>query len=227
MTFELVEPSKNYDKDFAKIVINRNTKDYEILMKWSKIFLKNKSFTTFSGIDTARALLFPMEKVFESYVACNLKRVFNRVNWEVSAQDKGHYLFNMLNGEKHRKFALRPDLVVTRDDGTVVVLDTKWKKLINDKGANYGISQADMYQMYAYSKKYVTSEIWLLYPVNAAMNDSERIVFDSGDGVMVSLFFVDVVNIEKSMEELLRILSPNITEENLTEEYIDGVNAVG
>ena len=206
-SFELVEPSKNYDEDFAKVVIDRNTKEYEMLIKWSKVFLKGKSFTTFSGTDNARALLFPMEKVFESYVARNMKKVFNRANWEVSAQDKGHYLFNTLNGEKHRKFALRPDLVVTRDDGSVVILDTKWKSLINDKGANYGISQGDMYQMYAYSKKYNTSEIWLLYPVNFAMKDSGKITFDSGDGATVSLFFVDVVNIEKSMEELLNVLS--------------------
>ena len=64
-----------------------------------------------------------------------------------------------------------------------------------------------MYQMYAYSKKYNTSEIWLLYPVNFAMKDSGKITFDSGDGATVSLFFVDVVNIEKSMEELLNVLS--------------------
>lgn len=57
----------------------------------------------------------------------NMKKVFGRVGWVVSAQDKGHYLFNTLNGESHKKFALRPDLVVTRDDGSVVILDTKWK----------------------------------------------------------------------------------------------------
>lgn len=204
--FELVEPSTNYDKDFSKVVIDRNAKDYDMLMKWSKVFLKNKSFTTFSGTESARALLFPMEKVFESYVARNMKKVFNRVGWEVSAQDKGHYLFNTLNGEKNKKFALRPDLVVARDDGSRVILDTKWKNLVNDKGSNYGISQADMYQMYAYSKKYETSEIWMLYPVNEAMRDCGLITFDSGDGATVSLFFVDVVDIEKSMEELLQRL---------------------
>ena len=207
MSFELVEPSMNYDNDFAKVVIDRNTKDYVVLMKWSKVFLKDKSFTTFSGTENARALLFPMEKVFEAYVARNMKKIFNRENWGVSAQDRDHYLFNTLNGDRHLKFALRPDLVVTRDDGSVVILDTKWKSLINDKGANFGISQADMYQMYAYSKKYNTSEIWLLYPVNNDMKDSERITFDSGDGTTVSLFFVDVANIDKSMEELLLLLS--------------------
>ena len=178
-----------------------------MLMKWSKVFLKNKSFATFSGTESARALLFPMEKVFEAYVAQNMKKIFGRAGWNVSAQDKGHYLFNTLNGENHRKFALKPDLVVTRDDDSVVILDTKWKSLINDRGANYGISQSDMYQMYAYSKKYNTSEIWLLYPINDAMRSVGPIKFDSGDGVTVSLYFVDVANIETNMEELLRLLS--------------------
>lgn len=205
--FELVEPSINFDKDFSKVVIDRITKNYELLMKWSKVFLKNKSFTTFSGTESARALLFPMEKVFEAYVARNMKKIFGRFGWKVSAQDKGYYLFNTLNGEKHKKFALRPDLVVTRNDGSIVILDTKWKSLINDKGANYGISQADMYQMYAYSKKYVTSEIWLLYPVSEAMRDCGPIKFDSGDGATVSLFFIDVTHIEESLEELYIMLA--------------------
>ena len=205
-TFEFVEPSTNYDKDFSNVSIDRNTKDYEMLMKWSKVFLKNKSFTTFSGTEKARSLLFPMEKVFEAYVAKHMKKVFGRAGWEVSAQDKGHYLFNTLNGENHKRFALRPDLVVTRDDGSVVILDTKWKSLIDDKRSNYGISQADMYQMYAYSKKYGTSEIWLLYPVNDAMRNHEQIVFDSGDGAMVSLFFVDVAHIEESLSALFEKL---------------------
>ena len=209
--FELVEPSTNYDKDFSKIVADRSTKDYEILIKWSKVFLKNKSFTTFSGTESARALMFPMEKVFEAYVAKFMKKVFGRIGWEVSAQDKGHYLFNSLNGENHKRFALRPDLVVTKNDEkkSIIILDTKWKSLVNDKGTNYGISQADMYQMYAYSKKYGTSEIWLLYPVNDAMRDCGPIKFDSGDGVTVYLFFVDVANIEKNMEDLLGRLNRN------------------
>lgn len=205
-SFEMLPPSINFDKDFSQVVIDRNTKDYEMLMQWSKVFLKNKSFTTFSGTENARALLFPMEKVFEAYVAQNMKKVFSKYHWNVSTQDKGHYLFNKLNGENYRKFAIRPDLVVTRDDNSVVILDTKWKKLINDRRKNYDISQADMYQMYTYSKKYGTSEIWLLYPVSTDMINQDTIIFDSGDGVIVSLYFVDVTHIEESMENLYQKL---------------------
>ncbi len=106
---------------------------HHMLMQWSKVFLKNKSFTTFSGTESAKALLFLIEKVFEAYVAQSMRKAFAPYGWEVSVQDKGQYLFNKVNGETHHKFALRPDLVATRDDGSVVILDTKWKRLIDDR----------------------------------------------------------------------------------------------
>lgn len=196
-SFEMVRPSINHQKEFSKVVIDRNTKDYDMLMRWSRVFLLNKSFTTFSGGTNARALLFPMEKVFESYVAQQLKKVLVDLDWEVSSQDKGYYLF-----DSPRQFALRPDIVITREDGTKIILDTKWKSLVDKPRLNYGISQADMYQMYAYSKKYDTPEIWLLYPVNPEMRDHQDISFDSDDGVNVRLFFVDVANIENSLRDL-------------------------
>ncbi|TCN21082.1 5-methylcytosine-specific restriction enzyme subunit McrC [Mesobacillus foraminis] len=208
--FEMVEPSKNYTKDFSRVVIDRNTKNYEMLIRWSKVFLLDQSFTTFSGHTTARALLFPMEKVFEAYVAKNLKRALADLPWEVSTQDKGHYLFN-----RPRQFALRPDLVITRQDQSTIVLDTKWKLLTNEPRQNYGISQADMYQMFAYSKKYNTPEIWLLYPVNEEIQDAE-ISFESYHQnhrveTKVSLFFVDVTNIEDSLRTLREKLIMGVT----------------
>ena len=199
--FEMVVPSMNYHKDFSKIVIDRSTKEYEMIMRWSKVFLLNKSFTTFTGTTNARALLFPMEKVFESYVAQQLRKVIAETEWEISTQDKGYYLFDF-----PRQFALRPDIVLTRENGTKVVLDTKWKSLFDKPRMNYGISQADMYQMYVYAKKYHTSEIWLLYPLNNEMRNHDEISFTSDDGVVVKLFFVDLVNIEQSLGELLEKL---------------------
>lgn len=107
----------------------------------------NKSFTTFSGKSTVKALLFPMEKVFEAYVAKNLKKVLGKIGWEVSIQDRGYYLFD----EPRKQFALRPDIVVDCGNGRKIIMDTKWKHLCNNERANYGISQTDMYQMYAYA----------------------------------------------------------------------------
>ncbi len=199
--FEMVSVSHNYQKDFSKISIDRTTEDYRTLMEWSKVFLFNKSFTTFSGSTSSRSLLFPMEKVYEAYVARYMKKIFGENDWNVTSQDKGYFLF-----DTPRKFALRPDIVISQKQ-RIVVLDTKWKRLNNDVSSNYGISQSDMYQMYAYAKKYNTSEIWLLYPRNNEVGDRTDISFRSEDGVNVRVYFIDVANIEDSLENLKILLS--------------------
>ncbi len=195
--FELVEASVNYEQDFSKVVINKNTNEYKDIMAWSKVFLLNKSFTAFMGDTAAKALLFPMEKVYEAYVAQYVKRVFSEKGYDVAIQDREHYLFK--EGGRN-VFSLRPDIVI-RGNGKTIIMDTKWKRLTDNKNKNYGISQADMYQMFAYSKKYKTPYIWVLYPKIKDMNVSQDIKFES-DNTVVSLFFVDVADIGASINRL-------------------------
>ncbi len=182
--FELVEPSTNYENDFKKIIFNRTNRDYEWIIEWSKVFLKNNSFTNFSGLSKSKALLFPMDILFESFIAKHIKDNFSNA-FDVSVQDSNYHL---LNFGKDEKFAIRPDLVL-RNDKQIVILDTKWKVLSETK-KNFGIDQSDMYQMYAYYKKYFDAEVnlsedskpklevWMLYPMNREMINYEKdIVF--------------------------------------------------
>ena len=203
--FDEVNASTNYDLDFSKIKTNRS-KEYDILMIWSKIFLCNKSFTTFSGSTTSRALLFPMEKVFESYVAQKLKAELVMKSWNISTQDRKYYLFD----KPEAKFSLRPDIVIRKpmERNSTIVLDTKWKIL--NKSENYGISQVDMYQMYVYSKKYKAEVIWVLYPWNeespTIKNSKISFITNNDDNVTVNVYFIDVANIEESLKELSKQL---------------------
>ena len=195
--FEDVDISINYESDFSKINLDRNTKEYKVLIEWSKIFLLDKSFTPFAGTSDATALLFPMEKVFEGYVTKYVKRVFGN-DWTVKSQSKSEYLY-----DEPKKFKLIPDILLKRDNCTIV-MDTKWKRL-NKGNKNYGISQADMYQMYAYSHKYDANQVWLIYPNTEEMKDIENIEYISHEenhDVCVKVFFVDVANIEESLSEL-------------------------
>ena len=57
--------------------------------------------------------------------------------------------------------------------------------------------------MYAYSKKYKTSEVWLLYPLNNEMRiHTDDIEFESGDGTTVRLHFVDLTCMPETLEKL-------------------------
>lgn len=196
-SFAEVNESLDVAGDFAKVVPDRNMKDYTTALMWCKVFLIGKSFSTFSGSEVAFALLFPMETLFESYVALQLKRVLSPKEYSVSTQDKRFHLF-----EHPRQFLIKPDIVVKRKkDGAIFVLDTKWKILAVSK-ANYGISQSDMYQMYAYQKKYLAEHITLLYPATDSLGTEKQISFRSDDGVMVTARFVDLFNLMGCLEGL-------------------------
>ena len=196
--FAEVEASTDYKSDFTKYVPDRNMKDYSTALLWSRVFLMGKSFTSFAGSEVALALLFPMETLFESYIATLLKKKLGYTDFSVSAQDKSYHLFD----EPGKKFLMRPDIVVKRkSDGTIFILDTKWKVLADTK-ANYGISQADMYQMYAYQKKYGAENVTLLYPRTDKVTVDSDIEFASQDEVRVRVRFVDLFDIQNSIDSI-------------------------
>ena len=199
-SFLEVEKSINYEEDFNRIIAaDRNKKDYTTALLWSKIFLMGKSFTSFSGSKIAFVLLFPMENLFESYVAEVLRRNLNKSAYNISIQDKTHHLFD----EPNKKFLLKPDIVVkNKKDNNIVILDTKWKLLSGQK-SNYGIPQSDMYQMYAYSKKYGAENVILLYPNTEKIIVNKPIEFKSKDGISVKVRFIDLFNIKESINQLI------------------------
>lgn len=197
--FDGVQPSDNYDRDFSKIKPDRNMADYNTALLWCKVFLAGKSFTSYSGSEVAQALLFPMDALFEGYIAASMKKRLPPQEFRVSAQDKTYHLFD----SPFKSFQLRPDIVVTRKaDGAIFICDTKWKLLSGAK-APYGISQADMYQMYAYQKKYGAKSVMLLYPMCANLSKDVIPPFGSDDGVRVKVKLIDLLDVQRSLDRLM------------------------
>ncbi len=156
-----------YCKSRAKALVN-----YGNLLIWSEVFLKNKSFTNFHGNSINQAILFPMEKLFESYIAFLLKKYCH--GFTIDAQDKRYCLISQ-NKDKDdlnfsiKKFALKPDIVINDNE---VIIDTKWK-ILNAESKKYDIKEADIYQMHAYGKRYqdenadnLAPRLGLIYPRN-------------------------------------------------------------
>lgn len=199
-SFGEIEASVDYKTDFSKYIPDRNMKDYSTALLWSKVFLMGKSFTSFAGSEVAVALLFPMETLFESYIAALLKKELGIKGYLVSAQDRKYHLFD----EPDKKFLMKPDIVITNKvNKSIFVMDTKWK-VLSDSKHNYGISQADMYQMYAYQKKYSAINVTLLYPKTENVAGDQNIEFTSDDEVTVRIKFIDLFNI-KNLFELLSL----------------------
>ena len=214
--FEMVNQSTNIDKDFSLVKKDRNAQAYQSLMTWSQVFLKNKSFSTFKGTENVNALLFPMEKIFEAYVAKQLKIKFPE--WNVETQEDDKYLF-----DNPKTFGLNPDIYMSKG-GSAIVLDTKWKKLIRNSN-NYGISQSDMYQMYAYAYKYDVENIVLIYPKHREISFNKDDKDDKNDyttyvqkqnneynlkSIVITVFLYDLAKEENSQRILKEYLSKDL-----------------
>ena len=104
--------------------------------------------------------------------------------------------------EKARE--LKPDIVIKNKMlGQVFVMDTKWK-VLSDAKANYGISQADMYQMYAYQKKYTSENVTLLYPLTEKVEQGKDIRFLSHDGTEIKIRFIDLFDLSNSLKAIVK-----------------------
>lgn len=192
--FEGINLSHNIDADFSRCTLNRSMRRYDRAISWCRVFLRGNSFTTFAGSEVAFALLFPMEKVFESFVAARLRKHAGN-DAVLRIQDNRYSLFN-----KPHTFSLRPDIVMERG-GQTFVLDTKWK-LLSAGSRNVGISQADMYQIYAYSKKYKAECAVLIYPRSDAVSRT-ALQYSSEDNVTVKVGFIDLLDVDTSILKLL------------------------
>lgn len=199
--FDDVDISKNLEKDFSSCKINRNMESYKLVLIWARVFLLNCSFTSFKGSEKAVALLFPMEKLFENYISYLVVKQINETSWNVTTQDTSYYLF-----DEPTKFQIKPDIILRKDDRTIV-MDTKWK-ILNLNNKNYGISQSDMYQMYAYSKKYNAEKIVLIYPYNEYVSGISEvpIIYKSNDNVEVQIHFVNLQIPESSIINILKLI---------------------
>jgi 5-methylcytosine-specific restriction enzyme subunit McrC len=192
--FADIPQSTNIKNDFASTKLDRGMNYYQTPLAWARLILDGFSPLTMQGKNTAFSLLFPMEAVFESYVASILRKQLPD-NLSLKTQASSEYLVTH-DGDK--RFMLKPDLLLqnsySKDKGVnACVLDTKWK-LVNssDKKNKYGLSQSDFYQMFAYGHKYLKGkgELFLIYPSHADFQEAIEKSFDFNEGKPLRLWVV-------------------------------------
>lgn len=135
---------------------------YAAIRPWCELILGNRNPLSALGDWTGRSLLFPMERVFERYVEVWLRRMLP-AGATLKAQAATKYLARQ-NGRK--LFQMRPDFLIEYGEQTFVV-DAKWKLLDEaDAARNYGLSQSDFYQLFAYGRRYLggAGQLVLVFP---------------------------------------------------------------
>ncbi|EPS2706495.1 McrC family protein [Cronobacter turicensis] len=149
---------------------------YRAIKPWCQLILEKLNPDFQHGLHQGISLLFPMEKLYEGWVGHRLALSLQK-DYRLIKQAKHHYLLEHVPaGEStpQQWFMLKPDFLIT--GAQVMVLDAKWK-LLDSRADNslrkYEISQADLYQMFAYGQKYLQGKgnMMLIYPRHQFYNN--------------------------------------------------------
>lgn len=161
-----VPPSGNVHQDFQNWRLERGHPHFAPLEGLCRLVLYELIPLVSGQTAQAHALLFDMNRVYEAYVARLLRQQFPE--WRVETQATGRAL-GQVGGLS--AFSLRPDLLLHRPEGEVIIADTKWKRLSPQEAPTYGVGNADAYQMSAYSQVFhqgqsgdLEKALWLIYP---------------------------------------------------------------
>lgn len=151
------------------ITLDRTNRRWQDLLSLARLLLGERYQTTSAGTTDGHALLFEMNVLFEAYISKLLQRALAGSGLQVTTQG-GHR--NCLYENGIGRFRTRPDIIVRDGSKIAIVIDTKWKRMtprIDDP--KQGVSQADVYQLMAYSQIYDCDRVVLLYPHHHGLPD--------------------------------------------------------
>jgi 5-methylcytosine-specific restriction enzyme subunit McrC len=173
-----------------KVRIDRTNQRWGALFNLARLFLKRDWQATHRNPAAGEGitLLFPMNDLFESYVAVLLRRSLRPAGLTVETQGGRLFCLTEEGDFGRSRFQTRPDILV-RDDRSgelAAIADTKWKRIspaVED--SKHGVSQSDVYQMIAYARLYGCRDLMLLYPHHAGLGDgrlaSDYVINSSSD----------------------------------------------
>lgn len=160
------------DLPWRKVRIDRTSHRWRALLDLAKLLLGLQWQQTHAerSQPDGITLLFPMNDLFERYIAIQLRRALVGSGLDVVAQGGLERCLGPWRegenciGDSH---STRPDILVRQKGQVLAVIDTKWK--LRSKG----IAQGDVYQMMAYARLYQCERLLLLYPAVPGEADSD------------------------------------------------------
>lgn len=198
-----------------KITLDRTTHGWRSLMTLARQLLGRAWQDTRSAREAPEgtSLLFPMNDLFEAYVAALARRALSPWGIEVKAQGGGAFCLADWSDAEARPgclFATKPDLMLRKNGRTLAIVDTKWKAIGRDVAdRKRGVAQADVYQMMAYAQLYRADHLMLLYPFHISLGGAgllaeHRIAVPGG--AKLDIATVDVSANKRDCEDALRRL---------------------
>ncbi len=205
--FDEVSFSNNNDVDISKINIYRGMEYYAMPLRFAKVFLKDKSFTSLRGEDKVFALLFPMEIVFENYMEFVLNNSKEKLGIEKVLVNGGKNEY-LLSNDKCQMARLQPDYLLEMKNNTKIITDAKWKLLETKENENkacesINISSSDVYQIFSYLHFYKDAcDTAYLFVPKVDKLENLKFKYNTDDNKKIKIVPIDLVRLIENNHQL-------------------------
>jgi 5-methylcytosine-specific restriction enzyme subunit McrC len=197
----------------SKVQFTRLNIEFKPVFNLAKMFIEKIVTGQNQSKDKTFSFMFDMNVLFEQFIAGLISEIdFSGTEYAGSKIYKPSYENYLAikqpenDKEKEKKaFALQPDILFKKDNKTKLIIDTKYK-LLDEEEKNYGISQVDAYQMYAYAKKYDCPTVIMLYPKHINICDiRNEYSFDENKKLQIRI--IDIcINLKDKKDDLIKEL---------------------
>lgn len=189
--------------------LDRTNDDFHTLHRLACLFLRRDWQSTAGGRAEGFSLLFPMNDLFEKFIARRLQHALGAGRVDLQSR---RYLIADEGGarNKDKLFQVRPDAVIDAPGGATV-LDTKWKRLRpEDSEHKHGVKRKDVYQMLTYATAWKAKRLILLYPWHQGLQPQgiERRWRVAANGCPFDVATIDVGRPREVVETLRAIVAP-------------------
>lgn len=216
---------------FDQVHLDRSSERYRVILDFCRFVYLQSTPAPSVGGEPSFCMLFPMDVLFEEFIGRFLKRHagdFGLVSENVHIQAKSRRNWLLRNEDGQGKFRLKPDVLVSNDSETQLIIDTKWKRLLSDKeDSKNGVSQADIYQLYAYATRYDCERNILLFPLVDGATPKHYLLGGDEKGRNIRIEFIDLsrdlaANIDSFKHDLAKAVlgsKPSPKEKSLSAGY--------
>jgi 5-methylcytosine-specific restriction enzyme subunit McrC len=218
--FADIPESSGLKGDFRAWSTKRDMAYYQPAKKWVEYIIRYCSPYALAGKFEGPSLLFPTDKLFESFIARNLPSQLAEAFF-LKGQVGNKYL---LHSEHYNKpfYKMKPDFVIyDSDNKPLLILDAKWKIIhqnafvASDSDPNK-MSENDLRQLYVYGHKYLDGEgdVVLIYPKHDQFTHAMP-MFDFSDGKKKLRLWVLPYDLEEN-----KLILPRRDHSNIIEKFI-------
>ncbi|WP_313575278.1 5-methylcytosine restriction system specificity protein McrC [Brevundimonas sp.] len=154
------------------LTLDRTNSRWRELVELARLLLGDRFQNTSSGATRGFSLTFDTSRLFEAYVARQLKKAL--AGTDLTVHPQGGRLYCLEEAETGTgRFMTKPDILVKRRGVVELIIDTKWKRVARQMDdPKRGVSQSDIYQMVAYGQLYDCTDLLLLYPHHAELGST-------------------------------------------------------